>query len=542
LRAAGHGAAQVVAFHTQSGNSASPQKDGFVRYAPLCPTWLTKMTGPKLVLVALAGWLSACATDAVWAQPKTTKGKTTSGPAGGHGAPSSTVPPGMRPPASKAAGGTTKTGGATAAPAVPVDPATGLPLGYDPKKPPTELMTLEKPLATQEQIAKWKKDTKNLAEYRKALRNADLSPTGKAMLSMGIKYRLALLTLKENQQDLHKLREDLTVRDQTDAASVPAIKPDVVRAFRRWFLEEITKEAEPLLENNFYVRIQAATLLGELVLMPADEEKKQKLETFTPPVDILRKVIRNPDQPLAVKIAAARSMIRLVRYGDLPAPKRFEVMKDVLAELTSPNAKTEPKTHYWYEMRLVEVLSTLDTPLDLETRRPVMVEKLTEIVRDPQRHWHVRAEAAKALGRVPLDPQVNVASLLHDVMQLTLDMAKAAQQNPKAPHWKMTFWKLYLTFQPKDKDERNAAKNAPAGLLKNPSAGNAAQQPYQLVVPLVNAVINSEPITAEHLKAVEDWLQKNKGLAGVASGPTRSTLTNGATATNAAAVGGANTP
>lgn len=492
-------------------------------------------TGQQLVLAAITSVVFACATPG-WAQqqPKTTKSKTPGGPALGHGAGSGMYPPGMRPPGpttGKAAPAPKKsTTTAPTTPSVPVDPATGLPLGYVPKKPPTELMTLEKPLATEEELAKWKKETKNLAEYRKALRNADLSPAGKAVLTMGIKYRLALMTLKENLQDLHKLREDLTVRDQTDAASVPTLKPEVVRAFRRWFLEEVTRETEPLLENNFYVRIHAATLLGELVLMPADEEKKQKLETFTPPVDILRKVLRNPDQPLAVKIAAARSLIRLIRYGDLPAPKRIDVMKDVLAELTSPNANTEPKTHFWYEMRLVEVLSTLDTPLDLESRRPVVVEKLTEILRDPQRHWHVRAEAAKALGRVPLDPQVNVASLMQDVMQFALDMTKAAQQNPKAPHWKMTFWKLYLTFQPKDKDERNAAKNAPAGLLKNPSAGNSAQQPYQLVLPVVNNVINAQPITAEQVKAIEDWLQKNKGLAGVAAGPSRTT-TNGTVGT-----------
>jgi hypothetical protein len=217
-------------------------------------------------------------------------------------------------------------------------------------------------------------------------------------------------------------------------------------------------------------------------------------------------VLNDPEQPEAVKIAAARSMIRLVRFGDLPANRRFETAKDVLAEL----ARTD--THYWYQMRLVELLSTIDAPLDLETRKPVVVTTLSDIVRDPKRHWHVRAEAARALGRVPLDPQVNISSLVQDLVQFAIEMAKAEQQQtkPKSPHWEMTFFKLYLAFQSVDAGEKDASKKLRAGLLHNPAAASAAQQPYQLIVPVVNAVINDQAITAAQVQALEDWLSKHR--------------------------------
>ena len=101
------------------------------------------------------------------------------------------------------------------------------------------------------------------------------------------------------------------------------------------------REAAPLLENQYYVRIHGATLYGELNLTePRDDlSPKLKLETYTPPVDLLRtKVLRDPDQPLPVKIAAARSIVRLVRYGDLATSKRFDTVKDLLAELDLPAA------------------------------------------------------------------------------------------------------------------------------------------------------------------------------------------------------------
>jgi hypothetical protein len=208
-------------------------------------------------------------------------------------------------------------------------------------------------------------------------------------------------------------------------------------------------------------------------------------------------------------------MVRLIRYGQLPANKRFDTAKDVLAELALP----PEKTHFWYQMRLVELLSTIEAPRDLETNKPTVLIALSGVVNNPNLDWHVRAEAARAMGRITLDPQVNISGMVQDLMQFALEMSKAAQQQPRGPQWKMTFFKLYLAFQPVDANDRDAAKKGKAGLLNNPSAGSAAKEPYGLILPVVNAIINDQPITADQVKALDDWVTKNR--------PTRPTTASG---------------
>lgn len=478
------------------------------------------------VLVLLGVIWTPEATNATWAQqtprPKAgTKNASGHGPGGGMSQPPGLAPgrPGVGPTSTQKVPATPKK---TAPPATgqntPIDPVTGLPLGYVPKPEPIELVTMDSPLMSQEEFEKLRKDLRNLADYRKALRNADLSENGRKLLAQGIRYRLAEMTFKDNFTDLARLRENLSVRDFVEAASLNTLKIDEVRNFRRWLMDEVMRQAEPLFQNNYYVRIQVATLLGELVVMPADENKNQRMEIHGPAATPLRKVLRDPQQPLGVKIATIRSLLRICRYADLAADKRFEITRDVLAELDQPSTSLEPKTHFWYDMYLVGTLGNIDLPVDLETRRPVIVEKLTEVLRDPNRHWHVRAEAAKALGRVTFDPQVNPQHVLFDLMTLARDMAKATQVAPKDPHWKMTFVKLYLAFQPLDRDDRTAARNNPAGLLKNPSIASLAEPPYQLLVPMVNAVLNAQPITAAQIQAVEEWLQNNKPAGALISG------------------------
>jgi hypothetical protein len=369
------------------------------------------------------------------------------------------------------------------------------------------LITLEQPLLTEQERTDYRK---LLGKYREKLRKGEnRTKEDKDIIEKGLKYRLYRMTLKDEERELHKRREELTQQDLRLAASI-LDKADQQVAFRKAILLEVVRLAEPLLQNNFYVRLQAATLLGELELVPADPNKNIKLETFTPACEPLIKVLDDAQQPLPVKIAAARSLVRLCKYAGVnlpPVEMRHRIANSVLSEL----AKAE--THYWYQMRLVEVLSALDVSLDLQTRKPFIVTALLNVLNDPQRDWHVRAEAAWALGRTPFDPaQVDVAAVMRDIMQFAHDLTKAAQQSPTDPKWKTCLFRVYLAFQPASADDREATRRTRAGLLNSPitTAQTQAQQTYPLIVPIVNAVINDKPITAQMLQAIDTWLQKAK--------------------------------
>lgn len=381
--------------------------------------------------------------------------------------------------------------------APPADP-NQLPPGYKPPAEPPDLMTLDKPLLTKKEEEDFKKIR---SKYSTAMRNGSMAPADKALIQQGIKYRLYVMTLPEERRQLHERRMDLVATDLQQAGKI--LKADDVKEFRRYVMDSVVKLVDPLLQNNFYVRLQAATLLGELDLLVNDVQKNHKHETYAPACEPLIKVLDDPQQPTAVKIAAARSLVRLVRYGDVPVELRHKITASVLPEL----AKTD--THYWYQMRLAEVLSTLDIAVDLQNRKPVIVQGLLAVVGDPQRDFRVRAEAARALGRVPLDAQVDISQVMRTLMKLAQEMATAAQQDPQLALWKKCFFDLYLAYKPADENDREASRKGPAGLLNNAQAATAAQGTYRLIVPIVNAVLNNKPVAVPDVQALQAWLQKN---------------------------------
>ncbi|HUQ68405.1 MAG TPA: hypothetical protein VM165_02715 [Planctomycetaceae bacterium] len=477
-------------------------------FSPWRPQWCGANGLLCRVLVTLLCAMTWTASD-VAAQP------------GGFG------PAGKQPP--KKTGGKvpagTKTKGGTPKPAdVPLNISPDkLPDGYVPPPATPELMTLEEPLLNE---ADYEAYQKNLGAYKQRMRKGDLTKEDKDIIDKGLKYRLYVMTLKpnpawkdknnerlkDNERDLHRRRDELTQQDLRTAGTLQA-KAENQLAFRKYVLTEIVKLAEPLLKNNFYIRLQAVTLLGELELVPADPTKNVKLETFTPACEPLIRVLEDPDQPPPVKIAAARSLVRLCKFAGVnlpPVELRHRIAKSTLAEL----AKTD--THYWYQMRLIEVLAALDITLDLQTRKPLIVAGLINVLNDPQRDWHARAEAAWALGRVPFDPaQTDVPAVMRDIMQFALDLTKAAQQAPTDPKWKTCLFKVYLAFQPVNAEDREATRRTRAGLLNSPltTAQSQAQQTYPLIVPIVNSVLNGQQITAKMIQDLDGWLQKNKPAA-----------------------------
>lgn len=438
----------------------------------------------------------------------------------------SAQPPGGRiPPGQKNAAGKKKDAGKPATPAPitplpkteePVDEKTGLPKTWKPPADKNGLAELDSPLLPQEKLDELKK---SLGTYRTKLRNGDLNDAaGKEIIRKGIQYRLALLCEKKNRQTLHNLREDLTIRDFQGAGALLS-KPQDIAEFRKWVFGETLKLLEPLFENNLYVRIQAATLLGELDLTEESANKGTKQEAFTPSASLLAKVLENPDQPPPVKIAAARSIVRLFRFGNPSVALKHEVATKVLNELR------DEKTHFWYQMRLVEVLSLIDVSLDLANRKPFIVDGLRAALVDERRDWRVRSASAKALGRVPLDAQVDVPGLMRDIAKLSYDMAKEARKDAKNPIWETTFWWVYLAFQPESSDEKDATRKLAAGLRKNPASASLCEPVYQMIPPIMNKLIAKETVGVEQVKALEDWLAKNppskaSNTAGTPKSPT----------------------
>ncbi|RLS44073.1 MAG: hypothetical protein DWH84_05120 [Planctomycetota bacterium] len=442
---------------------------------------------PNWLCVALLALLCGLvATDVAWSQAAKPKAK----PAGGAGA-KPAVPKG------------------SAAPLV-IDPEA-LPPNYTPPKDRNPLLELDMPIALPDELEKLKKED---GKFQGVLNKAESDDAAKAVIKAGIRYRLAQMTLKENYQAenakkgpyfITTLRNNLR-RDLNGAGSAAKLlKAEAIKEFRRNLMLEFVKQAAPLLENNLHVRIQVIVLMGELELVVGDPSKGIATEAFTPVFDTFVKVILDPKQDVSVKIAAVNGLTRILKIGTANVNERTRIAEAVISELDRVKAADHP-SESWYEFRLVGTLgsATLD-----QLKQPIIVTALKKVVSDPKRSWTVRTEAAKALGRVPLPPASNPASVVFAVSEMALQLAKAAQQAPADPQWKSAFWKTYLAFWSVDANEKDVTKAIKAGLLNNPVVAGGAKAASSHITPLCATILKGGRLTAAQLQALEAWVAAN---------------------------------
>jgi hypothetical protein len=375
-----------------------------------------------------------------------------------------------------------------------------LPPNFKPPAVKDKLMDLEQPLALPDEIDKLKKD---LPRFGTVLRTALSTDADKAVIKNGIRYRLAVMCLQKNRLELSKLHETL-LRDLDSAAQAPAgnANATTIRAFRQMVLQELVTQVTPLLTSQgFHVRLHMAILLGELNITEETSKYNLKQEAYAPACEPLIQVISSPDQPEGVKVAAVNSIARILRNGNPNVAIRTKVTQALVAELGNK------KTHPWYQMRLASTLASSD--IDQDQGKPIVVNALKAVVTDDERTMAVRAEAARSLGRVPIPASAGPSSVTQAIAAFALKLAKAAQQSPQQkaddPKWKSEFFKVYLAFQQQDgNDVVSDAKKSKAGLLNNRDAG--AKPAYDLIVPMVAAILHGQRLTAAQVQALETYV------------------------------------
>ncbi len=363
-----------------------------------------------------------------------------------------------------------------------------LPPTFQPLPEALPIMSLEQPIVTKEELAKLKKDFSG--KFTKALRDCDLSASGKQIIEGGIRYKLAEMTLQEKKKDLpdfHKLPElhKTLMRDITTGVGNPNAKPADIALAAQFVNQEIVRQIPELLVNNFYVRLHAVLILSEMDFAPAHTLLLQVIQAK----DIHDDPVKG--QPEAIKIAAMQGLVRILRFTAPPVKDRSVIAAAIVEELK----KTE--THWWYQLRLIEGLRHMTVSLDAGNNKPFVIDALLAVVKDPKRSWPVRAKACYALGRVPVPAAVNPTDVVNSIADCALQLSNAAQARPNNPIWKNCFWDVYLAFKPdgtKEKDGRDkdqdAEKKVAGGLLARFKP--VAQPAYEVIVPICSGVIQGK--------------------------------------------------
>ena len=222
------------------------------------------------------------------------------------------------------------------------------------------------------------------------------------------KYDVYRMTMEKYHQQIATIREELFLDISSAAMSV---KNEADRdQFRRVFLQEVRDRAVELLDGNYHVRINAAITLWQMNLRDAVPPRTPPVPfelTFKPLMDI----VRNDSQPDAVKLIAVNGLNRLSLAGSLSTTDRIDAATALITEIK------RPKTHFVYQERLVQALSRIDLAVDRDDRA-FIVQMLTEVVADNGRHWLVRSEAAKGLGRAKWDRRINAQKVVYEIVHL----------------------------------------------------------------------------------------------------------------------------
>jgi len=410
----------------------------------------------------------------------------------------------------------TKPGSKEAAEAEEVDP-NELPKGYTPPPPPPDWLTTEDEWVYEPWEGTEKEKDKarkiDLSNYRNLITKGEFGGDGdKKLVERITEWRLSQMTRKENREQAYKRREEI-YKDMRDSGTSRNAKRDV----RKYIMQVVADKSPKLFNYHFVARLNGAILLADMSeLNEVDGDGRNN-----PPVrciramDSLVHLLDDPDdkgrkQPDAVRVWGVEGLVRIGTVPDLKPAIRTQVGEVLARNLTSSNSD-----HDWLQWRLASAVGSVGVAYNLD-KRPFAPEALASVLIDTKRSWLVRAEAAQSLGRLPLDRDVDLSLVAHEVAELAQQMGDAYLKNPEDAMWKLTFLKLYLAFKPGSDEDATAGR----GLLTQVSSkGSLAaykktvQEAFDLVLPIVKKVLTPPQNIEDSLSKLKDWLKNNPRVA-----------------------------
>ncbi len=411
------------------------------------------------------------------------------------------------------------------------DDESAIPAGLLQNRHAMPELEITKELLTDGEEAEFKKKGGETA-LQKAFGSASPNEEEKKALDNGARwfvYRLTMVKYREEETPNKDKNASAAVKNSTPKERLPEIRTRVLNTLRtyatkpssavarEYFLKKLTEHCEELLDNNFHVRLNAVLLLGQISLNDGNLARGLEPPAFAGAYPVLLEVVQDTKQHEAIRVAAALALTRICRTAltpDLADKRRVEIAVAVAAVLAKNN------THWWLQMRLAECLAAAGVAGDpADKNNPAVLQTLAEVMSDKQRHWEVRVEAARAIGRLPLDG-ITVGPIAYEMVNLGHQLAQGYMANPKKESWTKYFWKLYLAFKKSDSNDKVVGDRRKAGLLEAIPGQKEIKDAYEQIVIITN--VGLDPVgklfSAEQLKTLEVWLKDHKSGSIMAGG------------------------
>ncbi|MDA1015348.1 MAG: hypothetical protein O3A00_12970, partial [Planctomycetota bacterium] len=279
------------------------------------------------------------------------------------------------------------------------------------------------------------------------------------------------------------------------------VEPPKNTLFRDSVMQIVTDHCVALLNNNFYVRLNALYLLARLEVVESNRSKKIVGIPYAGAFPVLLGVIKDPEQHKSLKIAALKGLKRILysnsdhdlnpnpqqmQFQQLTNKDRHEIITVLVTELRNASQLV------WYQRRLTEALGCCQTLRTSGAPSIDVVNELRQVLKDrQQRHWIVSAEAAYALSRLPLDGASSVDHILFEINVLNGQMIQGYMQRPSLFFWKGCFGRVYIGFQPPSRYELERGEGLMTKIQGGPLAGQkqAITDSYQVSLELMKHLI-----------------------------------------------------
>jgi hypothetical protein len=360
------------------------------------------------------------------------------------------------------------------------------------------------PKTTPEQIKKFKQQ--ELLQFDPKTRLPVLGPQDEAVLKEHIQNSVYSITVEEEIDNFADIIERKIV--------LPIERTGTSDAARAFMLDTALKTAEELLEGQPpIVQTNAALLAARLNSKPADVAARppRPAVPYLPAYKTLLRIARDPSLPIEARIPAVRGLTRILREGDPSNVQRAEIGEQLAAILSEP--LNDDVGTVWLRRRVVEALGYTNRLYNVATQ-PVIIDALLRTLASPQEDWTVRSTAARAITQLPLEASTNIELINHEIGKLAHQLGEAynATKDRTDSVWRWSFANIYLAYVPATEAEQ---RNRRWGLkfLSVPRGKAQIDALYQVLIPILKGVIESldgRPIPDPQLKALADWLAKNK--------------------------------
>ena len=347
--------------------------------------------------------------------------------------------------------------------------------------------------------------------YKKLLSEGpDLSAASrKDMMTQGLRYNLHRVTDPTVQASPFQMGQALLdVRRDLNSCGSLILNAQNKQRYREEVMTIAHELLGDLLKNNLDSRFFALSVLLDLEVVSKGTGAGQNRVVFLEKVPATLKSVlsdTSKEQPDAVRAMAAVQIQRFLEKTEALPVEQMRLAKELSAQLM--RTETNPA----YQRALIEALIRVTQPREVVGKAvPSVFETFIAVISDRNRSIMVRCQAARGIGRVGFDPQINFEPLAWKVTQLAAEAGTLFNQNPGNSEFAFCGGDLYLAFHHLTQEEAKDAKNV-KGMLNRDARSTLIRDAYKEVLKVAGPMISNSgnPIPESDLAAVNEWVKKS---------------------------------